>query len=81
MMSATPAGGAGTQFTCFTSTKVRILTRAGRATLVANSIGSISALQCALDCPQLFDGVCIVNPNFRELHSAEIPLPQLGITS
>jgi len=42
--------------------------------LVANSIGSISALQAAIDDEaELFDGVFIVNPNFRELHSAEQP--------
>ena len=46
---------------------------ADRATLVANSIGSISALQAAVDEPELFDGVFVVNPNFRELHAAEQP--------
>ena len=46
---------------------------ADRATLVANSIGSISALQAAVDEPELFDGVFVVNPNFRELHVAESP--------
>ena len=43
------------------------------ATLVCNSIGTISALQAALDNPSLFNGVFIVSPNFRELHSAEVP--------
>ena len=42
-------------------------------TLVANSIGSISALQCAIDQPSRVNGVAIVNPNFRELHVAEQP--------
>ena len=42
-------------------------------TLVANSIGSISALQCAIDQPSRINGVAIVNPNFRELHVAEQP--------
>ena len=42
-------------------------------TLVANSIGTISALQAAVDRPELFDGVFVVNPNFRELHAAEQP--------
>ncbi|EOD32833.1 hypothetical protein EMIHUDRAFT_460648 [Emiliania huxleyi CCMP1516] len=37
-------------------------------TLVANSIGSISALQAAIDAPARINGVAIVNPNFRELH-------------
>ena len=44
-----------------------------RATLVANSIGCISALQASADRPELFDGVFLVNPNFRELHAAEQP--------
>jgi len=43
------------------------------ATLVANSIGTISALQAAVDRPELFRGVFVVNPNFRELHAAEQP--------
>ena len=48
-----------------------------QVTLVANSIGSISSLQAVLDKPELFRGVFIVSPNFRELHSAEIPLPAI----
>jgi len=46
---------------------------APRVTLVGNSIGSISSLQAAIDAPQQFDGVFVVNPNFRELHAAESP--------
>mmetsp|Transcript_15849 Transcript_15849/g.49487 ORF Transcript_15849/g.49487 Transcript_15849/m.49487 type:complete len:359 (-) Transcript_15849:146-1222(-) len=42
-------------------------------TLVANSIGSISALQAAIDAPARINGVAIVNPNFRELHVSEQP--------
>eukprot|EP00980_Cylindrotheca_fusiformis_P007855 scaffold1669_cov129-Cylindrotheca_fusiformis.AAC.66 len=42
-------------------------------TLVANSIGSISVLQAVIDKPTLFSGACIVTPNFRELHKAELP--------
>ncbi|CAJ1389839.1 unnamed protein product [Effrenium voratum] len=41
--------------------------------LVANSIGSISGLQAALDEAELFNGLMILNPNFRELHVAEQP--------
>lgn len=41
--------------------------------LVANSIGSISGLQAALDEQELFSGLMILNPNFRELHVAEQP--------
>jgi len=47
--------------------------RSERATLVCNSIGSISGLQAAADRPDMVDGVMIVNPNFRELHAAEQP--------
>jgi pimeloyl-ACP methyl ester carboxylesterase len=46
-------------------------------TIVCNSIGTISSLQAIVDSPDLFDGLFIVNPNFRELHSAEFPLPEL----
>lgn len=45
----------------------------GKAVLVANSIGTISALQAAVDHPQRFDGVFAISPNFRELHAAETP--------
>uniref|UniRef100_A0A7S3VH08 AB hydrolase-1 domain-containing protein n=1 Tax=Chaetoceros debilis TaxID=122233 RepID=A0A7S3VH08_9STRA len=48
-------------------------------TLVSNSIGTISSLQSALDEPNLFNGVFVVNPNFRELHSAEIPFPDVAM--
>lgn len=46
---------------------------AKRVVLVCNSIGSISGLQAAIDQPESFAGVMIVNPNFRELHVAEQP--------
>lgn len=49
------------------------------ATLVCNSIGTISSLQAVLDKPDLFDGVFVVSPNFRELHVAEVPLPDLAM--
>jgi len=45
----------------------------GKVTLVANSIGSISALQAAIDASDRVSGVAIVNPNFRELHVSEQP--------
>jgi pimeloyl-ACP methyl ester carboxylesterase len=44
------------------------------ATIVCNSIGTISSLQAVLDYPTLFRGVFVVCPNFRELHSAEVPM-------
>lgn len=47
---------------------------AQKITLVANSIGTMSALQAAIDEPNLYQGVFIISPNFRELHSAEVPL-------
>jgi pimeloyl-ACP methyl ester carboxylesterase len=45
-----------------------------RVTLVANSIGTMSSLQSMIDEPDLYNGVLVVNPNFRELHMAELPL-------
>ncbi|KAG7365028.1 alpha/beta fold family hydrolase [Nitzschia inconspicua] len=48
-------------------------------TLVCNSIGTISALQAVIDTPDLYTGVCVVTPNFRELHSAEIAFPMLSM--
>jgi pimeloyl-ACP methyl ester carboxylesterase len=48
-------------------------------TLVSNSIGTISSLQAVIDRPELFKGVFVVSPNFRELHSAEIPFPQFSM--
>ena len=44
-----------------------------KVVLVTNSIGTISGLQAAVDKPEVFDGVFVVNPNFRELHTAESP--------
>jgi len=48
-------------------------------TLVANSIGTMSSLQAIIDEPSLYNGCFIVNPNFRELHSAEIPLSTISM--
>ena len=46
-----------------------------QVTLVCNSIGTISTLQCLIDDKdEVFDGAFVVSPNFRELHSAEVPL-------
>ncbi|CAM9434094.1 unnamed protein product, partial [Heterosigma akashiwo] len=50
-----------------------------KATLVCNSIGTISSLQAAIDAPQLYNGCFVVNPNFRELHSAEVAAPSLSM--
>ena len=48
-----------------------------KVTLVANSIGTISALQSIIDQPNLFNGCFVINPNFRELHAAEVPFAPL----
>mmetsp|Transcript_1605 Transcript_1605/g.2286 ORF Transcript_1605/g.2286 Transcript_1605/m.2286 type:complete len:404 (-) Transcript_1605:332-1543(-) len=50
-----------------------------QVTLVSNSIGTISAFQALLDCPDLYTGVFVVCPNFRELHSAEIAFSNLSM--
>ena len=50
-----------------------------KVTIVANSIGTITSFQSILDNPTLFNGAFIVNPNFRELHSAEVPLSNLAM--
>jgi len=46
---------------------------ASGAVLVGNSIGAVVGLQAASDEPQLFGGVLLVNPRFREEHVAEAP--------
>ena len=48
-----------------------------QVTLVCNSIGTISSFQAVLDEPDLYTGVFVINPNFRELHSAEVPFSAL----
>ena len=50
-----------------------------KVTIVANSIGTITAFQSILDNPSLFNGAFIVNPNFRELHSAEVPFSKISM--
>lgn len=49
------------------------------ATIVCNSIGTMTSLQAVTDSPELFNGVFVVNPNFRELHSAEVPFPKVSM--
>jgi len=53
--------------------------RKQKCSFVCNSIGTITSLQAASDAPHLFNGVFIINPNFRELHSAEVPLSSLSM--
>jgi len=50
-----------------------------KVTIVANSIGTITAFQSILDNPSLYNGAFIVNPNFRELHSAEVPFSNVAM--
>ena len=47
--------------------------------IVCNSIGTISSLQAVLDQPDLYKGVFVIAPNFRELHSAEVAFPKLAM--
>lgn len=56
-----------------------IVSKRGDVTLVSNSIGTSSVLQAIIDSPDLYTGACVVTPNFRELHSAEIPFPELSM--
>ena len=50
-----------------------------KVTLVCNSIGTISSLQATIDTPDLFNGIFVVAPNFRELHVAEVAFPSLSM--
>jgi len=48
-------------------------------TLVCNSIGTMSSLQAVIDNPDLFNGVFVISPNFRELHSAEVSMSTIAM--
>lgn len=48
-----------------------------KVSLVCNSIGTMSSLQAVIDSPDLYNGVLSISPNFRELHSAEVPMSQI----
>lgn len=50
-----------------------------QVTLVCNSIGTMSSLQAVIDTPDLYNGVFCIAPNFRELHSAEVSVPQVSM--
>jgi len=67
------------QISDFTKAVVHTDRSQQKTTLVCNSIGTISSLQATLDTPELFNGVFVVSPNFRELHVAEVPLPGLAM--
>lgn len=45
--------------------------------LVGNSKGTIAAFQSVLDTPEYFNGVCAIDPTYREMHHAEMRLPAL----
>jgi pimeloyl-ACP methyl ester carboxylesterase len=45
--------------------------------LVANSKGTIVALQSVMDTPQYFNGVCAIDPTYREMHHAEMRFPAI----
>lgn len=49
----------------------REVVKSERTILVGNSVGSVVSLQAASDAPELFGGVMLVNPRFREEHVAE----------
>lgn len=66
------------QLTDFVHDVIHIDTTTSKpVTLVANSIGTMSSLQSVIDEPNLFNGVVVINPNFRELHMAEVPFSKL----
>lgn len=68
----------GEQIADFTQDVV-LRNKGEKATLVCNSIGTMSSLQAVLDEPDFYDGVFVICPNFRELHSAEIPLAKVSM--
>ncbi|KAL7486394.1 hypothetical protein ACHAW6_011998 [Cyclotella cf. meneghiniana] len=45
--------------------------------LIANSKGCLVALQACLDKPEYYNGVCAINPTYRELHESEMRFPRL----
>ena len=56
-------------------------TGAEKATLVGNSKGTLVSLQAAMDSPDLFNGAFLINPTFREQHSAETPKLMMPLTN
>ena len=54
-------------------------TKHQQVAMVCNSIGTISTLQAVMDASDLYNGVFVVCPNFRELHSAEMPFPSISM--
>ena len=56
-------------------------TGAKKASLVGNSKGTLVSLQAAMDAPDLFNGAFLINPTFREQHSAETPKFMIPLTN
>lgn len=56
-------------------------TGAEKATLVGNSKGTLVSLQAAMDSPDLYNGAFLINPTFREQHSAETPKFMMPLTN
>ena len=42
--------------------------------LIANSKGCIVALQACIDMPEYYNGVCTIDPTYREMHESEMKL-------
>ncbi|KAL7553453.1 hypothetical protein ACHAWF_016735, partial [Thalassiosira exigua] len=47
--------------------------------LVGNSKGTVVALQALLDKPEYFNGVCTIDPTYREMHRAEMRFPEITL--
>lgn len=42
--------------------------------LIANSKGCIVALQACLDNPEIYNGLCVIDPTYREMHESEMKM-------
>eukprot|EP00956_Cyclotella_meneghiniana_P010858 scaffold15227_cov70-Cyclotella_meneghiniana.AAC.8 len=42
--------------------------------LIANSKGCIVALQACLDNPETYNGLCVIDPTYREMHETEMKM-------
>lgn len=47
--------------------------------LIANSKGVIVALQAMLDRPKFYNGICAINPTYREMHGSEMKFPWMAM--
>jgi pimeloyl-ACP methyl ester carboxylesterase len=46
-----------------------------KTSLIANSKGCLVALQACLDKPEYYNGVCAIDPTYREMHNSEMNFP------